>query len=422
MTDRQGMNGNPGVAGQDWFSNPALSRIFELFNQDGGEIRVVGGAVRNALMGLAVSDIDLATTWPPEEVVSRAQAAGIKAVPTGIDHGTVTLVIDGQGFEITTLRHDAETDGRRAKVHFGRDWQVDAERRDFTINALYADQNGAVIDLVGGLADIEARLVRFIGEADARIAEDYLRVLRYFRFYAHYGHGRPDPEAVKACARARDKLSNLSAERVWKELKTLLCARDPGRALLWMRQTGVLTAVLPETEKWGIDSIAGLISTEAALDWEADPMLRLMAIIPPDPERVRDLAARLRLSRAEAARLDEWAEAPNADPQMAITGLDRLMYSLGSGPVGDRIRLALVAARGNAESDPAALEQSAALSRQLAHALKWRRPAFPVAGADLIAHGHEPGPEMGATLAALEARWVKSNFTLEKEALLSTLD
>lgn len=422
MSERQGMNGEPGVAGQSWFSDPALARIFALFNRDGEEIRVVGGAVRNALMGLAVTDIDLATTWPPEQVAERAQAAGLKAIPTGIDHGTVTLVIDGQGFEITTLRQDAETDGRHATVRFGRDWQVDAERRDFTINALYADQQGAIVDLVGGLADIEARLVRFIGDADARIAEDHLRVLRYFRFYAHYGHGRPDPEALKACARAREKLATLSAERVWKELKTLLAARDPGRALLWMRQTGVLTAVLPETEKWGIDAIAGLVATEEALGWAVDPMLRLMAIIPPDPERVQGLAQRLKLSRAEATRLADWAAAPNADPAMAITALDRLMYRQGRDPISDRIRLALVTARGKAESDPAALAQSAALNRQLTHAEKWRRPEFAVTGADLIARGHQPGPEMGSMLAALEARWIDSNFTLGKDALLAKID
>lgn len=410
------------VTEESWFKEPALGRIFALLNQEGEEVRVVGGAVRNSLMGLPVSDTDLATTWAPEQVVARAETAGIRAVPTGIDHGTVTLVIDGRGFEITTLRHDAETDGRRAKVTFGRDWQVDAERRDFTINALYADHAGNVIDLVGGLDDIATRTVRFIGDADARIAEDYLRVLRYFRFFAHYGSGRPDAAALKACARARDSLAKLSSERVWKELKTLLKARDPGRALLWMRQSGVLTAVLPESEKWGIDTIGQLIATETALDWDPDPMLRLMAMVPPDAERMRELSTRLKMSRAEADRLIKWAEAPVIKPTLAITALDRLLYRHGALPLSDRIRLSLVSARSRTETDAAALTDTAGHSRHLARALAWERPVFPVAGADLIAKGIKPGPDMGAQLAALEERWVESNFTLDKSALLDAMD
>ncbi|RYE62184.1 MAG: CCA tRNA nucleotidyltransferase, partial [Oxalobacteraceae bacterium] len=181
----------PSVAGEAWFNDAALQRLLALLNADGGEARVAGGAVRNALMGLAVADIDVATTLLPQDVVERAEAAGMKAVPTGIEHGTVTLVIDGTPFEVTTLRRDIETDGRHAKVSFGTDWQADAERRDLTINALYADASGAVVDLVGGLPDIESRTIRFIGDASQRIAEDHLRILRFFRFFAYYGSGRP---------------------------------------------------------------------------------------------------------------------------------------------------------------------------------------------------------------------------------------
>jgi len=416
------MSTEASVSEECWFKEPALGKIFELLNDEGEEVRVVGGAVRNSLMGEPVTDTDLATTWAPEQVVARAEAAGIRAVPTGIDHGTVTLVIDGRGFEITTLRHDAETDGRRAKVTFGRDWQIDAERRDFTINALYADQTGTIIDLVDGLEDIATRTVRFIGDADARIAEDYLRVLRYFRFFAHYGTGRPDAAALKACARARDHLGKLSSERVWKELKTLLKARDPGRALLWMRQSGVLSAVLPESEKWGIDTIGALIATETALDWGSDPMLRLMAMVPPDAERMRELSTRLKMSRAEADRLVKWAEAPVIESTLAITALDRLLYRFGVEPLTDRIRLSLVSARSRTESDRAALTDTAGHSRHLAHALKWERPVFPVAGADLIAKGVQPGPDMGKQLATLEERWVESNFTLDKTKLLAAMD
>ncbi|MEP3438365.1 MAG: CCA tRNA nucleotidyltransferase [Hoeflea sp.] len=406
------------VAAEGWFKDPALGRIFALLNEDGKEVRVVGGAVRNALMELPVTDTDLATTWAPEQVMARAEAAGIRAVPTGIEHGTVTLVIDGRGFEVTTLRHDAETDGRRAKVVFGNDWQTDAERRDFTINALYADRSGTIIDLVGGLDDIVSRTVRFIGNPDDRIAEDHLRILRYFRFFAHYGAGRPDAAALKACARARDSLAKLSAERVWKELKTLFKARDPGRALLWMRQAGVLSMVLPESEKWGIDSIAGLIGTETALGWDPDPMLRLLAIVPPDAARMEELSTRLKMSRAEAERLVKWAKAPAISPTMAITALDRLLYRHEAGPITDRIRLSLVSARVRAETDAAALTEAAGHSRHLARAASWERPVFPVSGSDLIAKGVEPGPGMGARLAALEERWIDSNFILDKQALL----
>ncbi|OCW59140.1 CCA tRNA nucleotidyltransferase [Hoeflea olei] len=413
------MSETASVAGQGWFADPALTRIFSLLNHDGGEVRVVGGAVRNALMELPVTDTDLATTWPPQEVVARAEAAGIRAVPTGIDHGTVTLVIDGRGFEITTLRRDAETDGRRAKVVFGTDWQLDAERRDFTINALYADSSGKVIDPVGGLADIATRTVRFIGDADERIAEDHLRILRYFRFFAHYGAGRPDAAALKACARARDSLAKLSAERVWKEVRTLLAARDPGRALLWMRQTGILTLVVPESEKWGIDSIGPLIATEAALGWQPDPMLRLMAIVPPDAERLKALASRLKLSRAEADRLAAWAQTPPIAPTLAITALDRLLYRHGEAPVTDRIKLSLVSARARTETEASALTDAAGHSRHLARALGWSRPEFPLKGSDLIAQGMSPGPELGARLAALEERWIDSNFSLDAQTLLA---
>jgi poly(A) polymerase len=269
---------------------------------------------------------------------------------------------------------------------------------------------------------LQAGRVRFIGDADARIAEDYLRVLRYFRFFAHYGAGRPDAAALKACARAREKLETLSSERVWKELKTLLEAADPGRALLWMRQSGVLSKVLPESEKWGIDSIGPLIATEAALDWEPDSMLRLMAMVPPDAERMRGLSARLKMSRAETDRLVKWAAAPVVAPTLAITALDRLLYRHGADPLVDRIRLSLVSARSRTETDPSALTEAAGHSRHLARALGWERPVFPVAGADLIAQGMTPGPEMGAQLASLEERWVESNFTLDKAALLDSTD
>ncbi|UXS09794.1 CCA tRNA nucleotidyltransferase [Agrobacterium tumefaciens] len=409
------------LAGRDWFEKPALKRIFALLNADGGEVRIVGGAVRNALMDLPVVDVDLATTLTPDVVVARAKAAGIKAVPTGIEHGTVTLVIDGEGFEVTTLRRDVETNGRHAKVAFGTDWQTDAERRDLTINALYADEKGEIIDLIDGLPDIETGTVRFIGDAAMRISEDYLRILRFFRFFAHYGSGRPDADGLRASARAKDKLGTLSAERVWSELKKLLSARDPSRALLWMRQSGVLTEILPETEKWGIDAIHGLVATEQALGWAVDPMLRLSAILPPDRDRLVALAARLRLSKAEAAYLTHWASAPAADPELKETALDRLLYRQGVEGVKTRLKLALVAARADVSAGDTAMQKVARLSTLLARAEKFHKPGFPLSGVDVMAAGVEAGPKVGEVLKSLEEKWIDVNFSLDRAALTARL-
>jgi len=410
-----------GIAGQSWFSKPGLQRIFSLLNADGGEARVVGGAVRNALMGLPVGDIDMATTLPPHDVVERAKDAGIKAVPTGIDHGTVTLVVDGEGYEVTTLRRDVTTDGRHAEVAFGTDWKEDAERRDLTINALYADASGEVIDLIGGLADIETKTVRFIGDAATRIAEDHLRILRFFRFFAYYGSGRPDADGLRASARAKDKLSTLSAERVWSEMKKLLSADDPSRALLWMRQAGILAQILPETEKWGIDSIHGLVATEQALGWKPDPMLRLASIIPPDAERVAALSSRLRMSKNEAARLDQWAKAPAVDPSLAETALDRLLYRQGVEGVKTRLKLALSSARADMSAGEASMQKIAKLSALLTRAEKFNKPSFPLSGADVLAAGLPAGPQVGEVLSELEAAWVDGNFAADRETLLSRL-
>ncbi|WP_421401276.1 CCA tRNA nucleotidyltransferase [Agrobacterium fabrum] len=409
------------LAGQDWFEKPALKRIFALLNADGGEVRIVGGAVRNALMDLPVVDVDMATTLTPDVVVQRAKAAGIKSVPTGIEHGTVTLVIEGEGFEVTTLRRDVETNGRHAQVAFGTDWQTDAERRDLTINALYANEKGEIIDLIDGLADVETRTVRFIGDAAMRISEDYLRVLRFFRFFAHYGSGRPDADGLRASARAKDKLGTLSAERVWSETKKLLSARDPSRALLWMRQSGVLSEILPETEKWGIDAIHGLVATEQALGWAADPMLRLAAIVPPDRERLAALAARLRLSKAEAAYLTHWASAPAVDPEMKETALDRLLYRQGVEGVKTRLKLALASARADLSACDTAMQKVARLSTLLTRAEKFRKPAFPLSGADVMAVGVEAGPKVGEVLKSLEEKWIDVNFSLDRAALTARL-
>jgi poly(A) polymerase len=404
-----------------WFQNEHFQNVFSLLNADGGEARVAGGAVRNSLMGHDVADVDIATTLLPQDVIERAETAGMKAIPTGIEHGTITIVHKGATFEVTTLREDIETDGRHADVRFGTDWQKDADRRDLTINGLYADINGDVIDLVGGLDDIESANVRFIGNAEQRIKEDYLRVLRFFRFFAQYGKGRPDAEGLKASARAVSNLSQLSAERIWKEMRLLFGANDPSRALLWMRTTGVLTAIFPETEKWGIDSIGPLVETQSAMEWDNDPLLVLESIIPPDPDRIVEMAGRLKMSGAERSRLKHWAETPKIAPDMAETALDRQIYRGSHSGIKDVLKLSLVSARSRAEADDAAMIESAGFSKLLKRADNWSEPAFPVSGKDLIARGVDVGKEMGAKLKELEEHWIDSNFNLTKSDLLEKL-
>lgn len=405
-----------------WFRSPRLARVFDLLNRDGGEVRVVGGAIRNSLMGLAVSDIDMATTLSPESVMARAQAASIKVVPTGLQHGTVTLVVDGEPFEVTTLRRDVETDGRHAEVAFGVDWAEDAARRDFTVNALYAGADGEVIDLVDGLADIEKGVIRFIGDAGQRIEEDYLRVLRFFRFFAWYGSGRPDADGLRASARARDKLGKLSAERVWAELKKLLAAPDPGRSLLWMRQSGVLAAVVPETEKWGIDAIPALIAAEQVLGWAPDPMLRLASIVPRDPERVAAMAERLRMSKAEGLWLERFVGAPAVDANTKQAALDRLIYRHDKQAIVQRLKLDLAMARDQLARGQGAMETVAKLATLLARAEAFVVPQMPIAGGDLVKAGVPAGPDVGRLLKALEDEWVGSNFSYDRNRLLEKLE
>jgi poly(A) polymerase len=413
------VSGGVSLAGRaEWLGDKHLQRLLAALADGGEEARVAGGAVRNALIGQPVADVDIATTCLPDETIRRAEAAGFKVVPTGIEHGTITIVAGGKPFEVTTLRADVETDGRRAKVSFGRDWKADAQRRDFTINALYAEADGTIVDLVGGIADIEARRLRFIGDPEARIREDYLRILRFFRFFAWYGDGRPDAEGLKACARLKGGLSQLSAERVWSELKKLLSAPDPSRALLWMRQAGVLTSVLPESEKWGIDSIHALTRAEKDLGWTLEPLLRLEAIVPPDAARMKTLAERLRFSVSEAGRLRQWALTVPVEPKTTEAEFAKRLYRGDRQGFVDRLRLSLASARARAIEDNDALLEAGSFSRLLAFAGKWKKPGFPLKGADLTTLGASPGPKLGAILKNLENEWVESGFALARGALL----
>ncbi len=409
------------IAGATWLKDPALQKLLAVLTADGEEARIAGGAVRNTLLGENVTDVDIATTCLPDETEQRAQAAGFKPVATGKAHGTITVIIAGKPFEVTTLRADIETHGRHATVAFGREWQADAERRDFTINALYATADGTVIDLVGGLADLARRYIRFIGNAEDRIREDYLRVLRFYRFFAWYGEGRPDAEGIKATARLKSGLATLSAERVWSELKKILSAPDPSRALLWMRQAGVLTAVLPESEKWGIDAIPGLIAAERDLGWPIDPLLRLQAIVPPDDERGDKLADRLKFSKNEARKVKNWAGFGAISAETSEFSLKKRMFSAEKekkeGAV-DKLRLALAAARAKAKTSDATLIDAGRYARLLAFAEEWSPPTFPLQGRDLVALGAQPGERLGRALATLKDEWLESGFALNRDTLV----
>lgn len=391
----------------------ALSRIFAALAEGGGETRIVGGAVRDALLGLEVHEIDLATTLSPETVVARAHAAGLRAVPTGFTHGTVTLVVGGRGFEVTTLREDIESDGRHATVRFGRDFAADAARRDFTINALYLGNDGRIHDYVGGLADLADRRVRFIGEPSLRIREDYLRILRFFRFSAAYGEGPLDPEGLLAALRERDGLARLSRERVHAELRKLVVARRAVDVVEMMSEAGLLGPLLgsvPNTAR--LRHVAEIAATRTP-----DPLLWLAALcvlVGEDADRLRE---RLRLSNAEHRRLEGAAAASialhGAEAPPDRHGLRSLLYRHGRQATCDALALAQGSARdpcGEAWNDVRALAREVPI------------PRLAVTGADILARGVASGPAVGLVLRQVEARWAEAGFPEDRDLALRILD
>jgi poly(A) polymerase len=391
-----------------WLREPPLASLLAALNRDGEEARVVGGAVRNTLFGLPHGDIDIATTTLPQEVVRRAEAAGFKAVPTGIDHGTITVVIGGQPYEVTTLREDVETFGRHATVKFGRDWKRDAERRDFTMNALFLSPDGTLHDLVGGLGDLEKRHVRFIGDAATRIAEDYLRILRFFRFHAYYGEGAPDAHGLTAAIQARAGLDQLSRERVRMELIKLMVAPHPVPALAVMAETGLLGMVLGGVPR--LASFANMVKVEDATGLAPDATRRLGALnvwLPEDAER---LWQRLRLSNAEHERLAAMSETWwRVSPAMGDVTACELIYRIGADHFTARALLAWSRAEAGAHDE--AWRALATLPQ------RWSAPTFPLRAADFIARGVEKGPVLGSALARSEEMWIREGFPLERKAL-----
>lgn len=398
-----------------WLTSPLLQKVFSILNRSEGEAMVVGGAVRNHLLGLAVDEVDLATNLVPKEVTQRLTDEGIQVIQTGAEHGTVTAVIEGQPYEITTLRADVETDGRHAVVRFGADWHEDALRRDFTMNALYGDFEGNIYDPISGYDDLQDRAIRFIGDPRVRIDEDALRILRFFRFLAWFGTGRPDADGLKACAAKRDLLDTLSRERKWQETRRLLAAPDPFRAILWMRTAGILSVVLPEGDKWGIDALPHLIGLEKELEIEPDPMRRLMAIMPPDADRMAALAKRMAMSSNERDRLTGWALCPDVSA-MQDHELKALIYRGARQALEDRCLLALGLQSADESADVSRLKAMLKLIQT------WQSPEFPVSGADLLAFGYEEGPQLGKQLKALESRWIENDFKPGKKALLKRVE
>ena len=369
-----------------WRRRRGVGRLLSALGADEGLTRYVGGAVRDELLDIPHSDFDLATRLLPEAVIERLEAAKIRAIPTGLDHGTVTAISSGHMFEITSLRRDVSTDGRRATVAFTDDWQEDAARRDFTINALSADpRTGEVFDYFGGKEDLLARRVRFIGEPRERIAEDHLRILRFFRFHARFGLGNPDEAALDACTERANDLMALSRERIADELFKLLGVADPAPTVSIMLDRGILRPVIPEIEPGAVPHLEALIATEAKARIDGDPIRRFSALLPRDPAAADRVAARLKLSNKARKRLSCAAD-PNAPANPR-----EIAYFLGSECAIDRLLLA---------SEPS---EAASIAR-------WKTPKLPIGGGALIRKGLKQGPEVAKTLQAIERRWVKSGF------------
>jgi poly(A) polymerase len=378
-----------------------LRKVFAAFDAANTDVRVVGGAVRNSLIDRAVKEIDLATPATPDATMQIGKRAGLGVYPTGIDHGTVTLVADGVSFEVTTLRRDVETDGRHAVVAFTHSWLEDAQRRDFTINAFYCDAAGTLYDPIGGLADLRRRRVRFIGDAEARIREDYLRILRFFRFSAEYGRGQLDADGLAATVALKQGLTSLAAERVRSEILKLLAAPFAADVVRTMDQCGILQLVL--SQQTDPDCLARFAAIEAALGQPPDAIAGLAALAASDPSAAASLAARLRLSNAETAALER-AAIVNADldPARSDAAARVALYRMGAEAFRRAVRVAW--ARSGVSPTDNDWRRRALLAD------RWSPPTMPFTGGDVVALGVTPGPAVGEVLRAFEAWWTGNGF------------
>jgi len=384
-----------------WMTAPETLAVMNAL----GEARFVGGAVRNALLGQNVVDIDIAVPMPPTEALIRLTAKDIKVVETGMDHGTVTAIAGHHAFEITSLRRDVETDGRHAKVVFTDDWVEDAMRRDFTINAMYASATGEIFDYATGVEDLIAGKVRFMGDATTRIAEDYLRVLRLFRFHAWYGKGDLDSEALRAAAAAKDKLKTLSAERVAKELLRLLEAGNPAPVLRVMAATGILPEILPEASQ--LPRLEHLAEIDADNMFPRDAVLRLAALLS-SGEAAHAASDRLKLSNADRTRLEQALSGDRITAGLSARDARRLLYRIGPGRLRDKVMLQWAGAPKAAGALPWRM--------LLEMAANWQRPRFPLTGRDVMQAGVPEGPDVGRILAQVEDWWVGGDFAADEGA------
>jgi poly(A) polymerase len=391
-----------------WLEEPETRSVMQAL----GHARFVGGAVRNALLGAPVVDIDIAVPVPPEETVKRLEAASIRAIPTGFDHGTVTAIKNGKIFEITSLRRDVATDGRHAVVAYTTEWDEDASRRDFTINALYAAADGEIFDYTGGLEDLIAGRVRFVGDPRARIREDYLRILRLFRFHAWYGKGEMDAEGLRASAEGKAGLAQLSGERIAKELLRLLECPNPAPVLRTMAASGILPELLPFALQ--LPRLERLIQADAGNDFPADGLLRLAALLPDDLAAARAVTGRLRLSGADQGRLEALAVAAEKMPaHLSAQDVRKLLYRLGAGAFKDRVRLSWAAASPGVGAIPWRMLLSVADA--------YEKPRFALTGHDVMQAGVPEGPEVGKILAQLEDWWIEQDFPDDDAALAGQL-
>lgn len=396
-----------------WLDAKPLRNVFAAFDAAQAEVRVVGGAIRNTLIDRPVIDVDLATPAVPETVIELARRAGLGAHPTGIEHGTVTLVSDGVGFEVTTLRRDIETDGRHATVAFTQSWDEDAQRRDFTINALYCAPDGTIYDPMGGIADLRRRRVRFIGDGEARIREDYLRILRFFRFSAEYGKGHLDADGLAAAIKLKQGLSKLAAERVRAEFLKLLAAPYAAEVVRAMHESGILALVLPGTLH--PERLSRLQAIEAGLGQPPDVICGLAALAVARPGDVDGLARRLRLSNNEASALRSAASVdPGLNPAQPETAACAALYGLGS----EAFRGAVVVAW--ARSDASATE--AAWRKRALLVDRWSPPKMPFSGSDVLALGIPAGPAVGEILRAFEAWWIAAAFPADRALQLEKFE
>lgn len=398
-----------------WMTAPATAAVFDALEAAGGPdcARFVGGCVRNALVGRPIDDIDIATRLTPEQVTAALQAAGIRALPTGIEHGTVTAISSHLPHEITTLRRDVSTDGRRATVAFTDDWHEDAERRDFTLNALYARRDGGIFDPTGhGVADARAGRIVFVGDPEQRLREDHLRNLRFFRFYAWFGKGAPDPAAVAACAALKDSVDNLAAERISKELLKLLAADDPRAAVRLMAETGVLDVVLKLPADLGrFEALCGIEGDQL---FENDPVLRLAALLPSDQVAAARLAERLRLSNPDRDRIvAALSPTPVMKSWMSPREIRREVYRGGQGTFRDRAKLAWAAAPRTATT-----MQWRGL---IALADGWSPPSLPLTGEEVMNAGVPKGPLVGRVIREVEDWWVDNDFLDDKLSIIEKL-